>query len=477
MKRKYDMRNKRNFLIILGIAIILIIVFSLFIYKYKHTEKLEYVVSAGSVLQDVNKNFLSIDGGATLKTRWNNSYYLNYQDTKTNLGKNVIVFDSISNWLKLYGRFYEIKSDGKIEQNTGETVLINMADTKFYKIDDREYLLVDKQIVSNDKSINTSNYLLVELDKMGNAKLTNNKLNLKTITNTTLVTSKYTFDIANEILKYHDLEIDLKKIIGTTNQYKEDKKKDEDGAGGEGAGGEGAGTPATPIANQETGNGDGVNVVIDSDDKKFENVTFEELRDKLKMTSIIMFNEGLTTIDIDYVVYDPYNEYKTVFVEIEKPGEVEKIYLSKTDTHMVINNLRADTSYKLNFVYTTIDSETNQLKENKFEEINAKTKKPVYSGKIVKISSYLHKLYYSIDLQKDYPVSSVQAIVTYYYQEADEEGNLTNKMKEETVNIDVASGAQVVNGVIDTTGYDIVDVKNAKIVIKSVSGSNGTINF
>ena len=50
-------------------------------------------------------------------------------------------------------------------------------------------------------------------------------------------------------------------------------------------------------------------------------------------------------------------------------------------------------------------------------------------------------------------------------------------MKEETVNIDVASGAQVVNGVIDTTGYDIVDVKNAKIVIKSVSGSNGTINF
>ena len=46
------------------------------------------------------------------------------------------------------------------------------------------------------------------------------------------------------------------------------------------------------------------------------------------MTSIIMFNEGLTTIDIDYVVYDPYNEYKTVFVEIENQVRLKKyIYL------------------------------------------------------------------------------------------------------------------------------------------------------
>ena len=67
-------------------------------------------------------------------------------------------------------------------------------DTKFYKIADREYLLVDRQIVSADNSINADNYLLVELDKMGNAKLTNNKLNLKTITPTVLATSKYTFE-------------------------------------------------------------------------------------------------------------------------------------------------------------------------------------------------------------------------------------------------------------------------------------------
>ena len=72
------------------------------------------------------------------------------------------------------------------------------------------------------------NYLLVELDKIGNAKLSNNKINLKTISPTKLVTSKYTFDIANEILTYGSDIIDLKKIIGSTNTYtKEDLVKQE----------------------------------------------------------------------------------------------------------------------------------------------------------------------------------------------------------------------------------------------------------
>ena len=44
---------------------------------------------------------------------------------------------------------------------------------KFYKIDDRKYLVVDSKIVSEDYSIEANNYLLVELDKAGNAKLSN----------------------------------------------------------------------------------------------------------------------------------------------------------------------------------------------------------------------------------------------------------------------------------------------------------------
>ena len=218
MRRKYDIRNKRNFIIILILSIIIIGIFSLFIYKYKHAGKIEYVVKTGSVVQDSSKNFVNVEEDALLKVRWNGNYYLVYQDNKISLGKKVIVYDTITGDIKLYGKFYEIETNGKIIENNNETVLTNSGNTKFYKLDDREYLLVDKQITSTDESINASGYLLVELDRMGNAKLSNYKLNLKTINPTTLLTSLYTFYIANETLKYNNLEIDLKKIIGSSNQ-------------------------------------------------------------------------------------------------------------------------------------------------------------------------------------------------------------------------------------------------------------------
>ena len=226
MRRKYDIRNKRTFIIILILSLIIIGIFSLFIYKYKHTEKIQYLLNTGSIIQDNNKNYLELEEDATLKVRWNGNYYLEYQGNKISLGKKVIVYDTISKGIRLYGKFYEISENGKIIENTDETKL-NSSDSIFYKLDDREYLLIDKEITSEDKSVNASNYLLVELDRMGNAKLSNYKLNLKTIKPTTLITNRYRFDIANEMLKYNTLEIDLKKIIGTTNEYKEEKKEDK----------------------------------------------------------------------------------------------------------------------------------------------------------------------------------------------------------------------------------------------------------
>ena len=139
MRRKYDIRNKRNFMIILIIAVIIIAIFSLFIYKYKQAGKIAYNIKTGSILQDDKKNYVNIDEDAVLKVRWNGNYYLIYQDKKISLGKKVMVFDTISNSMKLYGKYHEIKEDGKIEEINNETLLANTSDTKFYKLEDREY--------------------------------------------------------------------------------------------------------------------------------------------------------------------------------------------------------------------------------------------------------------------------------------------------------------------------------------------------
>ena len=471
MRRKYDIRNKRNFVIILIISIIIIVVFSLFVYKYKQAGKIEYRIKTGSILQDNKKNFINIDEDATLKVRWNGNYYLIYQGSKTGLGKKVMVFDTINGTMKLYGRFHEIRENGKVVLNEDETVLNNTSDNRFYKLDDREYLLVDRVISSNDNSINASNYLLVELDRMGNAKLSNYKLNLKTINPTILLTSKYSFDIANEILKYNDLDIDLKKIIGTTNEYKPDP--DEEGGGeGEGEGeGEGQGQGGETNAN---GAGNNQTVIDEGTGQGGEEANVEEIIAKTKTTSIIRVSEGLTQIDIDYVVFDPYKEYKNVYATIVKNGVAENIELSPVNTHMIINGLSPDTTYNVKFYYTTIDKDTKETIITKFEEVNMKTKKPEYSVSVYKISGIKKTVTYKVYLEQGYEISKINMSYSFKHKVVDDNGNETVRDEKLTKTIDVSAGDKVITDAFSISGYQLVSDSIMRINIDSVVGTGGT---
>lgn len=494
-RRKYDVKNKRNIIIIGVVAVVIVCIFSLFIYKYSKASKIEYKIEAGSVLQDVLKNYITLDDDAVLKIRWNGNYYLEYNKEKINLGKKVIAYNGLTGSMKLYGTFYEIDNDGKIIENKNETVLANTTDSKFYKIDDREYLLVDTKIYSNDNSIQADNYLLVELDKAGNAKLSNDKINLKTISPTILVTSEYTFDIANEILNYGQYDIDLKKIIGSTNQYNptgkgenssENQDDNADGSSGTGSGtgtgtgdgtgsgngtgggsgGVGTGTGTEDGANTGIGvggSGVGPGDVVNNDD--IGNVPdIGEIMDKVKMTSIIRVVEGLNQIDVDYVIYDPYNEYKTVYVEVVSSGKVDVIYLSKNDTHITLNNLVANTNYKLNFVYTTIEKneETGQEKlvPYTFEQFDLKTKMPEYSISIYKLSRVYNTLTYKVNLQSGFNISKVNVELLFDYEE--ETIILNSSVDVNDLNSDYVLGN------FDMSNYSVNEDTLLKLKIKSV---------
>ena len=471
MKRKYDLRNKRNFMIVLGLSILIIGIFSLFIYKYQHASKIAYNVDIDSVIQDTNKTFIKVNEDAVIGKRWNDSYYLNYQDKKTNLGKRVIVYNTITGALKLYGKFYEISVDGKVSTTKDETVLKNTSDTKFYKIDDREYLLVDKYVVSDDRSVNASNYLLVELDRMGNAKLSNYKLNLKTIAPTKLVTTKYVFDIANEKLNYENNEIDLKKIIGSTNEYEEETPKGSGSGEGEGTGGgSGAGNAANQTQNQpevinnnETGDATGI----------------DEIKDKVRMTSIVSHQETLTQSNIDYVIYDPYNEYKSVYAEINRGGgKIDTVYLSKTDTHMVINDLLPNTEYNVKFSYTVADPDTGVLIPTTFDELTLKTRKPAYSIAVYKISKVKNTLTYKVNLQEGYTINKLNVNLKFKYRVTNPEtGNdyIENASLDSVVTIDSMSKSLM--GTIDIAGYDIEKGTTLYLELVSVEGPSGILKL
>ena len=291
------------------------------------------------------------------------------------------------------------------------------------------------------------------------------------------MTSKYSFDIANELLNFGQFDIDLKKIIGSTNQYnpENDGSSSEDGTGSNDKN-DNANNDGNSVNNNTgigTGTGVGPGDVINNNDTG--NVPeVDDIISKVKMTSIIRVTEGLNQIDVDYVIYDPYNEYGSVYVEVVSPEKIEVVYLSKNDTHVTLNNLTANTNYKLNFIYTTVlvDEETGEEEyaPYTFEQFELRTKMPEYSISVYKISKVNNTLTYKVNLQNGFSISKVNVNLSFEYEETDGE---TSQMVKKTASLDgsvdvLENSGSYVLGSFNIADYDIAPDTLLKLTIKSV---------
>lgn len=473
--RKYNNKTKKTMIIIFVLFAVIIIIFSLFLKKSFDIEKAIYKISPGSVLFDNSQNMLTLSSEGIIRIKWSGNYYLQYNDKDYELGDHAVVYDSNSGNISLYGKYYHVKNDGKVDVIKGENKIKSSVKSNFYKLDDREYLIIDRTIQSADSSFVTGNYLIVNLDKLGNATLLNDKTSYKTIEPTVLRTSSYTFDIANEKLNFGGEDIDLKKIIKSTNEYDEDTydlnaTKDEniegengeglsgdgtgsgDGVGGSGAGGAGgaggeggaggaggdgtglggaggtgdgevgigvgngtggAGGAGSGGAGGSGGTGTNANGTTAGSSSSLNNnynsgisdETVQQVINAARNTSVIRLTSGINSISVDYVVYDPNSEYKSVFVEVlnTQTGQTSIVFLSKNDTNVDINGLAADTPYYLNFKYSYYDDK-GTLKEVSFDEVTLSTNMPKIILTVTKIVG--NELHYKIDFDKKYTIKS-----------------------------------------------------------------------
>lgn len=402
--RKYDKRNKIYFGIVLVASLILIIIFSFFIAKVIKNGKIEYFIDAGSILYDKDKNLIKLESESVLKIKWNDEYYLMEDKNMYLLGTNSIIYNPSKDIMQLYGKYYEVTAFG--EDNVivyeDETV-VRTTESKFLKIADRKYLIIDPVIKTENGSLNTKNYLIVELDKMGNATLINNEVNLKTFEPITIITSNFTFDIANEQLTISNQIIDLKKIIGSTNQYvnpedkpsegEDDNSSDNNNQGN--TGGNNGGNTG------EDGNNEGQTGGNNNDND--ENI--DDIIDKTKTTSIISVNPSVGNISIDYVIYDPLNEYESVFVEVRDNNNtlVSIGYFDKMNTNFIITGLKANITYNLTFKYVYYREGVRV--EEKFDEASVTVGKPNISLRVDKVTS--KAIYYTVLLDKDYSLDTL----------------------------------------------------------------------
>ena len=428
--RKYNDKMKKTMLIIGGLFVGIIVIFSLFLKKAIDVGKTVYDVPINSVLFDVNQKMISTTEEGHIRIKWGGDYYLIYQDKEYDLGSHAVVYQSNNGDITLYGKYYEVTSDGKVETIKGENKIRSSVNSKFYKLSDRRYLIIDRTIESKSSSFVTSNYLMVNLDKLGNAMLLNDKTSYKTIVPTKLATSSYIFDIANEKINFGKEDIDLKKIIGSTNEYDEEtydlnaKKKDKDGTDSTGTGtgtgdgtgnGTGTGTGNGNGTGDGTGNGTGTGTNGDGTtagtnsgyDGNYSSAVSDEAVQEIinatKSTSVIRVTPNIDNISVDYVVYDPENEYKSVYVEVENSnsGVVNTIYLSKTDTNIELRDLTPNLYYNLTFKYTYYDG--GRLKEYTFDEVGVKTSIPRVTLSVVKVVN--SKIYYKLSFDHNYTIS------------------------------------------------------------------------
>ena len=450
--RKYNDKTKKTMMIILISFVGIIVIFSLFLKKAIDVGKTVYKVAASSILFDKDMNMITTSDEGIVRIKWGGDYYLIYNDKEYDLGDHSVIYHSNNGDITLYGKYYEVNSNGDVNTIKGENKIKSSVNSKFYKLSDRKYLIIDRTIESKSSSFVTSNYLIVNLDKLGNATLLNDKTSYKTIVPTVLRTSSYSFDIANEKLNFGGEDIDLKKIIGSTNEYDEDtynlnavaSKDDGTGTGtggnGTGSGGTGTGGNGTRGTGNDTGTGTGTGTGgtgtgtggngtgSGGTDALGDNVNFDgttmgtnseytnnyseavsdeavqEIINATKNTSVIRVTSEINAISIDYVVYDPDNEYKSVYVEVENTStsRVNTIYLSKTDTNIVVRDLTPNVYYNLTFKYTYYDT-TKDLKEYVFDEVGIRTSIPKVNVSIVKLVN--KKLYYKISLDSNYTVT------------------------------------------------------------------------
>ena len=450
--RKYDIKNKRNIGIIIGISVIIIIMFSLIIKLFLSHDHREYLVDTGSLIFDKDKTIVKLDKSGIIKKKWNNDYYLTYNDKSILLGAAAISYNEDTGKIVLYGKYYEIGAGDDIVVTDGETEIKSSALTKFYKLADRKYLVIDKEIKTTDGLLSTTDFLLVDLDKVGNATLTNHKVSLKSFGGTTIVTSNYTFDVQNEILTYGSNKIDLKKIIGSSNTYTKEELIPEENKGS-------SSDNITNIGTDKTENKPGDS----SGENKPGTTVVEEVKKATKRTSVISTNSTTNKITIDYVIYDPKKEYTSVYMEVNEEGtnKIDTIHLTASDTKYEINNLFPNTKYNLTFKYSYLDEENN-LKTDVFDNISVTTKKPKINLKVTNISN--SNIKYLITTDNTYNIEK-GTIKVFINNELVSSSTISiNGNTTESININPVSG--------DLIEIQITDVISGDRIIKEVKSSD-----
>ena len=356
--RKLNTKNKAYIVSLLVFVVIVFIATAVFAYYKIKDMNIKYTISKDSYLYNSKKELIYITDDTYAKKDFIGRYYVVVDGLKVYLGNNAIIYNASSRNVTLLGIFYEILKTSEVEKLKGESIISCTNANRIFKVDDRKYLLVGPNIKSSDGIMTATDYVIIELDKVGNGYIYNKDMNIKSFKDIVIDTGDFELKVNEEKLLFGDTEVNLSSINGSTNEYNEKKKKNNGSSGGNGGGGDsGLIDNGGNAGNQNT-----------------EQIIKEE-KYVARKTSIVNTSSTIDTITINYVVYDPFIEYKGLYLVLfdennEKLGSYE---MDMSLTSYTIINLKAHKNYRMNFYYIYQDETGNNV-DTLFDTVNVQTK-------------------------------------------------------------------------------------------------------
>lgn len=351
-------QNKYLFAIFILIILLIIAILIIAVYNSKGKNNEEYKISLNSIVYDEYYSYINLDKDGVLKKEWDNNYYLySNNGDKYSLGNTAVFYDKVKDQVTMYGTIYQVFTNGEISEKTEKTIVSNLSNFQFFKLDDREYIIIGDKITGVD--ISTSKYLIVSIDKAGNALLINDEMNVKTINPLILEVSNIKFDIAQEKLIISDEEIDLKKINGSSNEYvkKDDNKNNNSGSSTGSNNVDNSDNNATTNNNTTNNNqvyNDILNQIINFSQFLPNSGTGQELYKNIGLRSVV---PGASYIDATYSIIDPESKYLSVYLTLtDEEDNITYYNLSKDSSYIRITGLKPNKQYNLTLNYKQSNS-------------------------------------------------------------------------------------------------------------------------
>lgn len=497
--RKLNTKNKTYILALSFLVLLILVVVGIFIFNKIKDMNIRYDIDASSYVYNSKNELLHLNKTYAKKDLLG-TYYVMDDDSKIEIGKTATILRKNTKEVQLLGNYYEIKDNGEIDKLSGENIVSSVIKPHYYKISDRKYLIIAPEIKSEDGSLNTNNYLLINIDKKGNAYLYNHEVNIKTFSLLKLISGEYVFNVNEETLAKNDQIINLAKINGSTNEYiasdnalgggsgSGDGSASGEGGTGEGTGsgggaggsgsgsGGGAGSGSGSEGNGSegtgtgaTGNAGGGTTQVPEQETETIYTTKVEI-DKVvsesyiyRKTTILEVNTDVTEAKINYVIYDPLDEYAGVYVAVYQVGGslVDSYQLKKDETEFLVKDLEVATDYDFRFYYSYVDTK-GETQNVTFDNVRVTTKSIKGEISLEKVSQ--KDVTYIVKIDNDFVLDS--ANISIYVDD-----QLVG-----TKSINTTSAASK-NGFKDTFVYDFSGKHFVVLKISDCKYKNSNINI